>query len=92
MSRQTNPSSYDEMKLRIARQRLSQEKISFRLAMCVNIVCFLISLGGWGLLISGKVPQGVTTSTAGMVSSAGFFKIAKDSSDRLDNILTELDD
>ena len=50
--------SYNDIKIKIANQRLSQANVSFRLAVSVHIICFLISLGGWGLLISGKVSQG----------------------------------
>lgn len=75
-----------EIKIKIANQRLSQASLSFRLAVSVHIICFLISLGGWGLLISGKVSQGTITSATGLVSSMGFFKLAKDASDRLDKL------
>ena len=91
MNSQLTPNPDNEIKIKIANLRLSQASLSFRLAVLVHIVCFLISLSGWGLIISGKVSQGTITSATGLVSSMGFFKLAKDSSDRLDKILPQLD-
>ena len=92
MNNQPSPNPYNDIKIKIANQRLSQASLSFRLAVSVHIICFLISLGGWGLLVSAKVSQGTITSATGLVSSMGFFKLAKDASDRLDKIIAELDD
>lgn len=92
MSNQLNPNPYNDIIIKIAQQRLSQASISFKLAIFIHIICFLISLGGWSLILLGKFSEGTITSTTGLISSAGFLKFAKESSDRLDNILAELDD
>ncbi|MGK7895866.1 MAG: hypothetical protein AB4372_20200 [Xenococcus sp. (in: cyanobacteria)] len=92
MSKQLTPNPYDDIKIKIAQQRLSQANLSFRLAVTIHIICFIISLGGWDLLISGKVSEGTITAATGLVSSVEFLKFAKSARDSLDRILAELDE
>ena len=72
-------------------ERLRQARLSFNLALTATAISFSISLIGGGLLLSGQTPSGTITSAAGVVSSAGCLKLAKDANDRLDKILLEED-
>jgi CHASE2 domain-containing sensor protein len=76
----------------IAQERLRQARHSFNLALSATAVSFCISLAGGVLLLTGKVPEGTFTSAGGLVSSVQCLKLAKESNDRLDKILAELED
>ena len=80
------------IKWSIAQERLRQARLSFNLALAATAISFFISLMGGGLLLSGKNPSGTVTSAVGLISSAGCLKFGKDSNDRLDKILDELED
>ncbi|MGK7951498.1 MAG: hypothetical protein AB4368_22615 [Xenococcaceae cyanobacterium] len=83
--------SNSSTKEKIAQERLRQAILSFNLALTATAISFSISLIGGALLLSGKIPSGTITSAAGLVSSAGCLKLAKDANDRLDKILLEED-
>jgi len=80
------------IELSIAGERLRQARYSFNLALFATAASVCTLLVGSGLLLSGKVPEGVVTATGGMAASVRCIQLAKDSNDRLDRILTELKD
>lgn len=84
--------SHSTIELSIAQERLRQAHHSFNLALIATTVSFCISLVGAGLLLSGKVPEGTITAGGGLASSVRCIQLAKDTNDRLDKILVELED
>ncbi len=86
------PNSKSAIELSIAQERLRQARYSFNLALVATALSAGISLIGYGLLLSGKVPEGAVTATGGMAASVRCIQLAKDTNDRLDRILAELKD
>lgn len=84
--------SHQLIELSIAQERLRQARHSFNLALGATAVSFCISLVGAVLLLSGKVPEGAVTSAGGLLSSVQSVKFAKESNERLDKVLAELED
>jgi CHASE2 domain-containing sensor protein len=82
-----SPIEYD-----IVQERLRQARCSFNLALVATGVSAGVGLAGAGLLLSGKFPEGTVTAAGGLASSACCIRFAKDSNDRLDKILQELND
>ncbi|WP_225896479.1 TRADD-N-associated membrane domain-containing protein [Amazonocrinis nigriterrae] len=80
------------MKLTIVQERLRQARRSFNLALIATALSACIGLVGAGLLLSGKVTEGTVTAAGGMAASVQCVQLAKDTNDRLDKILDELDD
>ena len=78
----------DEIKQRIAEERLFQASISFKLAS----ISASVSLIGAGLLLSGYLSAGTLAAASGAVPTVYCIKLAKDSNDRLDRIFEELND
>lgn len=81
-----------KFELKIAQERLRQARYSFNLAVAATTVSFLVSILGGGLLLSNKASEGSIATAAGLFSSVGFVKLAKDANDRLDKLMSELDD
>jgi hypothetical protein len=97
MSNQNRPTPQpedrdDEMKQRIAEERLFQANISFRLASIATAAFASVSLVGAGLLLSGYLSEGTLAAASGAVPTVYCVKLAKDSNDRLDRIFEELND
>jgi hypothetical protein len=97
MSHQNLPSPQpkdrdNEMKQRIADERLFQASISFKLASISATAFASISLVGAGLLLSGYLSAGTLTAASGAVPTVYCIKLAKDANDRLDRIFEELND
>jgi hypothetical protein len=82
----------DEMKQRIAEERLFQASFSFRLAFFTTAASAVVSLTGAGLLLSGNLPEGAIAAASGAGSTVYCIKLAKDANDRLDRIFKELND
>jgi hypothetical protein len=82
----------NQIKQRIAEERLFQASFSFKLASIATAAFATISLIGAGLLLSGNLSEGTLTTASGAGSSIYFFKLAKDANDRLDRIFAELND
>jgi hypothetical protein len=76
----------------IVKERLRQAHNSSNLALVATAISALVGLGGAGLLLSGKFPEGTVTAAGGMVSSACCIRFAKDANDRLDRIAQEFED
>jgi hypothetical protein len=85
-------SDNDSIELSIVRERIRQAHHSFNLALVATTASVLISIVGAGLLFANKVSEGGATTAAGLLSSVGFVKLAKDANDRLDLIYAELED
>ncbi len=82
----------DEMKLRIAEERLFQASFSFKLASIATAAFASVSLVGAGLLLSGYLSEGSIAAASGAGSTVYCIKLAKDANDRLDRIFEELTD
>jgi hypothetical protein len=82
----------DEMKHRIADERLFQASLSFKLASIAIAAFTSVSLVGAGLLLSGYLSAGTLTAASGAVPTVYCIKLAKDANDRLDRIFEELND
>ncbi len=70
----------------ILQERIRQARHSFNLALFTIATSTCISLGGAGLLLSGKVTEGAVTTAGGLVSTVRSIQFAKDANDRLDRI------
>jgi hypothetical protein len=88
----TKGDRYNEIKYRIAEERLFQASFSFKLASIATAAFASISLIGAGLLLSGYLSEGTLTTASGAGSSICFIKFAKDANDRLDRIFEELNE
>lgn len=84
--------SYSKLELSIAQERLRQARYSFNLALIATGLSACISLIGAGLLLTGKVTEGTITATGGMAASVRCAQLAKETNDRLDKTLVELND
>ena len=76
----------------ILQERLRQARYSFNLALVATGVSACVGLAGAGLLLSGKLSEGVVTAAGGLASSACCIQLAKDANDRLDKALQEVSD
>ncbi|MHC5916015.1 MAG: TRADD-N-associated membrane domain-containing protein [Nostoc sp.] len=92
MNNKPTPNSHSTIELSIAQERLRQARYSFNLALTATALSASISLVGAGLLLLGKVREGTVTAAGGMAASVRCVQLAKDTNDRLDKILAELDD
>jgi len=72
-------------------ERLRQARLSFDLTLSMAVAAALISMGGAVLMFAGKIPAGVVTTAGGVVSSSFWFRLSKDANDRLDKIISELE-
>jgi hypothetical protein len=82
----------NEIKHRIAEERLFQASFSFKLASIATAAFATISLIGTGLLLTGHLPAGALTAASGAGSTIYCIKLAKDANDRLDRIFEELNE
>ncbi|MFW9263122.1 TRADD-N-associated membrane domain-containing protein [Nostoc sp. CALU 546] len=92
MNKKPFPAYHSAIELCIAQERLRQARYSFNLAQVAITASFFIGLTGAGLLLSNKLPEGSVIAAGGLVSSVRCIQFAKDANDRLDKILTELND
>lgn len=92
MNNKPTPNFHSIIELSIAQERLRQARYSFNLALITTALSACISIVGAGLLLSGKVPEGGVTAAGGIAASVRCLQLAKDTNDRLDKILAELDD
>jgi hypothetical protein len=76
----------------IAQERIRQARNTSNLALISTALTTGISILGAALLFSGKLPEGSVTTATGLASSIHCFRLAKDANDRLDKLLTELND
>jgi hypothetical protein len=76
----------DEMKQRIAEERLFQASLSFRLASIATAAFASVSLVGAGLLLSGYLSEGTLAAASGAVPTVYCVKLARDANDRLKSI------
>lgn len=86
------PSSQNQSVDVVLQERVRQAKYSFNLALIATAISACVSLAGAGLLLSGKLSEGTVTAASGLASSACCIRFAKDSNDRMDKILKELND
>ncbi|GBE95724.1 TRADD-N-associated membrane domain-containing protein [Nostoc cycadae] len=92
MNNKPTSNSRSIIELSIAQERLRQARYSFNLALITTALSAGISIVGAGLLLSGKVPEGGITAAGGIAASVRCVQLAKDTNDRLDKILAELED
>ncbi|MHC5770267.1 MAG: TRADD-N-associated membrane domain-containing protein [Nostoc sp.] len=92
MNNKPTPKSHSIIELSIAQERLRQARYSFNIALTATALSACIGLVGAGLLLLGKVTEGTVTAAGGMAASVRCVQLAKDTNDRLDKILAQLDD
>lgn len=92
MNNKPTSNSHSIIELSIAQERLRQARYSFNVALTATALSAFIGLVGAGLLLLGKVTEGTVTAAGGMAASVRCVQLAKDTNDRLDKILAELDD
>jgi hypothetical protein len=76
-------------------ERLRQASRSFDLSLILITTSSIISIVGIALLFLGKVPEGTVTTAGGLASnvvSVRCLKLNKDTNDRLDEIVKDLQD
>lgn len=89
-----NPTSNanNDISQRIAHERIYQAHLAFNLAYAATAISTLLSLVGATTLMLGKIPAGSITTAIGLTSSLCCNRLAKDTNDRLDKLMAELDD
>ncbi|CBN55876.1 MULTISPECIES: TRADD-N-associated membrane domain-containing protein [Kamptonema] len=80
-----NPDQYD-----IIKERLRQARLSFNLALATTATCAIVGFAGVGLMLLGKAPEGVVTTTGGLSATVYCLKLARDANDRLDELAEDL--
>ena len=84
-----HPDDDSTIEFGIFKERLRQAHHSFNAALVVALLSTCISLLGAGLILSGKLPEGGVTTSAGIAITFGCFNLAKDANNRLDRIRKE---
>ena len=87
-----HPTVEVEVEVEIAQERIRQARYSFNLALAMTAVCAIPCLTGAGLLVAGKVPEGMIATTGGMSPVILCVKFAREANDRLDKIFKEIKD
>jgi CHASE2 domain-containing sensor protein len=87
-----SPKKQISVEVAIVQERLRQARYSFNLALIATGISACVGLVGAGLLLYGKLSEGVITASSGLASGVCCVRLAKDSNDRLDRILAELND
>jgi hypothetical protein len=77
---------------KFAEERLRQAKQTFNLAIVSISACVLTTVGGIGLLYSGKTAIGIITGAAGAIPISRCIKFYREANDRLDELMDESDD
>jgi hypothetical protein len=91
-SSNSNPHVYSSIEHKIAHERIRQARNSSNLALVATATATAISIVGTIAFLSGKVPEGAITTGGGLTASAICFRLNKDANDRLDKLLSELND
>ncbi|MEL6159493.1 MAG: hypothetical protein AAFQ40_12630 [Cyanobacteria bacterium J06623_5] len=86
-----NPNSNDDIKEGVFCERIRQARRAFNLALAATGLSTLIGLCGAATLLTGKVPEGSITTAIGLTSSLHCSRLSKDANDRLDKLMSELD-
>jgi hypothetical protein len=83
------------VELILIQERLRQARLSFNLTLTLFVTSSIISIVGIALLFLGKVPEGTVTTAGGLASnivSVRCLKLNKETNDRLDEIVKDLQD
>jgi hypothetical protein len=83
------------VELILIQERLRQARLSFNLTLTLLATSGIISILGIALLFLGKVPEGTVTTAGGLASnivSLRCLKLTRDTNERLDHIVNELQD
>lgn len=86
-----SPDQNHGIEQRIAHERIRQARNTSNLALIATALSTLFGLVGAATLLTGKIPKGSITTAVGLASSLHCGHLAKDANDRLDKLLTELD-
>lgn len=87
------PKSKSALELRIVKEeRLHKARQSFKLALGTTVVFTFISLTGLGVVLTGGASVGKDITTSGMAAIVSSIQFVKDSGDKLEKILAELND
>ena len=87
-SPQTDP--YWQMQLDIFREHLRQAQLTFNLSFVAITASLGISVTGGVLLFSDSATEGTVTAAAGLVSTTFCTQIAKESSEKLEQLSQDL--
>lgn len=82
----SSPTQYVTMEKRVIQECLRQACWSFNLAIALTTASAMVSIIGIGLVFSGKISQGMATTSGGLASnilSVHFLKLSKETNDRL---------
>lgn len=86
-----NPNLNTDIEQYIVYERIRQARRAFNLAFNATAAAALFSFVGATALIIGKVPEGSITTAVGLASSLHCSRLAKDANDRLDKLMSELE-
>lgn len=96
--KETNNNSLEEepsMEDKLMQERLRQAKLSFNTSLGLILISGILSFSGIVLILTGKVPEGMTMTSGGLVSKVVIVRsmqLTKDTNDRLDKIAENRDD
>ena len=79
------------MKEKIVAEFIRQTQLTFNLALGVTTASAIITLLGVGLLYSDKITEATLTAGGGIVASIGSVQFAKESREKLENVLESLE-
>jgi Na+/phosphate symporter len=91
-SSSTPPETHKTMEDKIFNECMRQAIYGFNLAWAITASSACIGIFAATLVLNGKLPEATATAVSSLVSSACAIQLAKNSSDRLDKLLEELDD
>jgi hypothetical protein len=85
-------SCQDDLAIAILKERLRQARCSFDMALFGLVACGAMEICGFGLVLTGKAPEGSLVGMGATGAIAACIQVAKDSNGRLDRIFEEMQD
>lgn len=77
---------YLQMKYEVFKEHLRQARYNFNLSVAASIISIGVSITGACLIAWHKAPEGVVTSATGLVSTTLCTQIARQSSEKLEEL------
>lgn len=84
------PDPYQLIQCSILRERIRQTRQTFNLAQLGIVMSLAVITAGCVLLLMGKSTEGTVNTVTGGLSIPFFFQVAKDSSDKLDELTEDV--
>jgi len=91
-SDENNNSSLEQ---EVIKQRLHEVRLTFNCIIFLALTSAAVSIVGIGCLFSGKISEGIATTTGGMagkIVSAHLLKLNKEANDRLEEMIKEFEE